>query len=102
MQPNAKREFVEELLKYKNKKDLYSALKSWVVPRFPINGNLLKEKGCPAEKKMGVIMNELKQIWISSDFKLSADDLLDKHLPLILENMTTSPSTPRKKIKTSK
>ncbi|TMW53834.1 hypothetical protein DOY81_001119 [Sarcophaga bullata] len=102
LQPNVKRDFVEELLKYKNKKDLYSALKSWVIPRFPINGNLLKEKGCPAEKKMGVIMNELKQIWISSDFKLSADDLLDKHLPLILENMTTSPSTPRKKIKTSK
>ncbi|XP_065355234.1 CCA tRNA nucleotidyltransferase 1, mitochondrial [Calliphora vicina] len=102
LQPYAKREFVEELLKYTNKKELYSALKAWTIPKFPVNGNLLKERGCPSQKKMGIILNQLKLIWAESDFKLTAEELLDQHLPAVMENLTSPSLSPNKKLKTSK
>lgn len=102
LQPFAKREFVEQLLKYKNKKELYNSLKSWTIPKFPVNGNQLKERGCPSQKKMGLIMNQLKLIWAESDFKLTSEELLDKHLPQILEDLKSPTLSPNKKLKTSK
>ncbi|XP_037819873.1 CCA tRNA nucleotidyltransferase 1, mitochondrial [Lucilia sericata] len=102
LQPYAKREFVEELLKYKNKKDLYNSLKSWNMPKFPLNGNHLREKGCAANKKMGLILNQLKLIWAESDFQLTAEELLDKHLPSVMEALSSPTMSPNKKLKTSK
>lgn len=102
LQPYAKREFVEALLKYTNKKELYTALKSWPIPKFPVNGNLLKERGCPNTRKMGDILNKLKLIWAESDFQLTAEELLDQHLPAVMENLTSSSLSPNKKLKTSK
>ncbi|XP_037949379.1 CCA tRNA nucleotidyltransferase 1, mitochondrial [Teleopsis dalmanni] len=96
----AKRDFVEELLKYCNKKNLYESLKAWKMPNFPINGNLLKERGCPLGKKMGSVMLQLKVIWADHDFSISTEELLDKHLPEILAKITP-PTTPAKKMRQS-
>jgi hypothetical protein len=38
-----------EVLKYKGKSVLLSEFEQWNVPRFPLNGNILKEKGVPGE-----------------------------------------------------
>ncbi|XP_075145524.1 CCA tRNA nucleotidyltransferase 1, mitochondrial [Haematobia irritans] len=101
LRPYANREFVEQLLKYKHKPELYKSLKSWNTPRFPINGNTLKERGLEPTKKMGLIINQLKGIWVDSSFTISSEELLEKHLPTVLETLKSPPLTPNKKRKTS-
>ncbi|XP_017465939.1 PREDICTED: CCA tRNA nucleotidyltransferase 1, mitochondrial [Rhagoletis zephyria] len=99
LQPYAKREYVEELLKYTNKFNLYHDLKSWKAPRFPLSGSMLKERGLAADKRMGVIMTRLRSIWIDSDFSLSGEELLEQHLQGVIEGLATPPATPNKKRK---
>lgn len=72
------------------------------MPRFPINGHALKDRGCPGKKTIGLVLYQLKLIWADSDFKLTADELLDKHLPTVLENLDTESMSPNKKQKTTK
>ncbi|KAH8393803.1 hypothetical protein KR215_000179, partial [Drosophila sulfurigaster] len=96
LQPYAKRDFVEQLLKYTNKLELYNQLKAWETPSFPINGNTLKSHGLVG-KIVGQVIGELRLLWANSDFKLTADELLEK-LPTILELLQKSPpGTPNKK-----
>ncbi|XP_054746971.1 CCA tRNA nucleotidyltransferase 1, mitochondrial [Anastrepha obliqua] len=99
LQPYAKREFVEELLKYTNQTELYKNLKAWQTPRFPLSGSMLKERGLPADKRMGVIMTMLRSIWIESNFSTSGEELLGQHLPKVLEKIESPPNTPNKKRK---
>lgn len=99
MQPYAKREFVAELLKYSNEVKLYNELKTWQIPRFPLTGSILKEHGLNADKRMGAVMTRLRSIWIDSDFLITGDDLLKKHMPEVIESLTNTPGTPNKKRK---
>lgn len=100
LQPYAKRDFVEQLLKYANKLELYNQLKAWETPNFPINGNTLKGHGVVG-KKMGLVLSELRLLWADSDFKLTADELLEK-LPTVLELLQreSPPNSPNKKKRT--
>ncbi|XP_037921957.1 CCA tRNA nucleotidyltransferase 1, mitochondrial isoform X2 [Hermetia illucens] len=91
MQPYAKREYVEELLRYNNMPELYKQLKEWKSPSFPINGSKLKDNGCPPGATIGVVMNQLKGIWADEDFKINEEDLLRIHLPKILEDVKANP-----------
>lgn len=93
---------MEQLLKYKHKTELYKSLKAWKMPKFPITGYDLKERGCQSNIKMGLILSQLKTIWANSNFTLSAEELLDKHLSNVLESISTPPQTPNKKMKTTK
>jgi hypothetical protein len=43
------KEWVCEVLKYKGNSVLLSEFEQWNVPRFPLNGNILKEKGVPGK-----------------------------------------------------
>jgi hypothetical protein len=43
------KEWVCEVLKYKGSSVLLSEFEQWNVPRFPLNGNMLKEKGVPGK-----------------------------------------------------
>ncbi|KAH8310635.1 hypothetical protein KR044_002319, partial [Drosophila immigrans] len=96
LQPYAKRDFVEQLLKYANKLELFNELKAWETPNLPINGNTLKSHGLVG-KKVGQVIAELRLLWADSDFQLTADELLAK-LPTILELLQKSPpGTPNKK-----
>lgn len=99
LQPYARREFVEELLKYSNELELYNELKAWQTPRFPLTGSILKQHGLNADKRMGMIMTALRSIWIDSDFSISGDELLKNHLPQVIESLKSPPSTPNKKRK---
>lgn len=94
LQPYAKRDFVEQLLKYANKLELYAQLKEWQMPSLPINGNTLKPYGLEG-KQVGMVLNELRLLWADSDFTLSAEQLLEK-VPAILEQLPS----PNKKQRT--
>ncbi|XP_017044299.1 CCA tRNA nucleotidyltransferase 1, mitochondrial [Drosophila ficusphila] len=90
LQKYIQRDFVEQLLKYSGKQDLYNQLKSWVKPEFPIRGNTLAEHGLK-KIRLGLVMEELKLLWADSDFKLTHDELL-KRIPDVLEKLPSSPS----------
>jgi len=43
------KEWVREVLKYRGDNVLLNEFDQWNVPRFPLNGHILKEKGVPGE-----------------------------------------------------
>jgi len=90
LQKYIQRDYVEQLLKYSDKQELYNQLKSWVKPNFPIRGNALAEHGLKGIR-LGLVMDELKLLWADSDFQLSHDDLVKK-IPDVLEKIPSSPS----------
>lgn len=77
-------EYVTEVLKYRGDKTLLEQFLKWEIPRFPINGKTLKDAGVPAGKMYGPIINKLKNLWIESEYKLTADDLV-QHIPTFIE-----------------
>lgn len=73
---NDTKEFILEVLRYRGDAQMLEEFSKWVVPRFPISGTLLKEKGVPGGKVMGIIMLKLKEHWVESDFTLAQEELL--------------------------
>lgn len=86
---NIVKEYVLELLKYHDKRELFEQLQIWSPPRFPISGTTLESHGCPKGKKMGNVLNELMDIWATGNFEITADDLL-KELPTVLKKLEES------------
>jgi hypothetical protein len=97
--PKDIKSYVEELLILVQQRELYEKLKNWEVPRFPINGKMLQDKGCPSGKIMGIVMNSLKKIWTQHEFNISSDELFN-HLPKVYEDLNISDGKQNKKIKT--
>lgn len=77
-------EYVREILKYRGDEALLKQFNKWEVPRFPVGGKILKDNGVPPGKMYGPIISKLKKIWIESEYKHTADDLV-KHIPNILK-----------------
>lgn len=96
--PRDIKDYVEELLKFEGKWKMYEQLKKWEVPKFPVDGNMLKQKGCPQGRVIGNIMNELKKVWIKNEFKSTSDEILE-HLPKVLEELNIVDGKPIKKPK---
>lgn len=97
-EPNAVKEFVEELLKYSGKYEMYKELKEWQKPRFPISGTMLMERNCPTGARLGSFLSKLRLIWAKNDFKSTPEELLDNHLPKMLEELTNDkPKSSKKK-----
>lgn len=84
--PSDQKFYVEELVKYLGKSDLYRQLAAWSIPPFPINGTQLKAAGCPQGRLMGTIMAKLKQHWAASEFQATQEQLMDL-LPQVLEEL---------------
>ncbi|XP_049827625.1 CCA tRNA nucleotidyltransferase 1, mitochondrial [Schistocerca gregaria] len=80
------RDYVREVLKYRGDHQLLAEFDSWELPRFPLNGNMLREKGVPGGKIIGLVMKQLKEIWIESDFNMSPEDLLTQ-IPAIANRL---------------
>lgn len=76
------KQWVIEVLKYNNS-PLLEEFRNWEIPKFPVNGSMLKEKGVDSGRFMGLVMNELRDYWADNNFNLSAEDVL-KHLPHVL------------------
>jgi len=79
---NVYREYVKEILKYRGAVELLDEFEQWTIPKFPINGNTLKEH-VPEQWIIGDVMNKLKRIWVDKDFKLTDAQLIN-HIPNIL------------------
>ena len=55
-----------------------SDLQNWRSPEFPVTGKDLQGKGVPTGKKLGGVLRELEAVWVDSDFKLSAPELMNQ------------------------
>jgi len=67
---------IEEVVKYKGDEQLLKEFQSTECPRLPINGQDLRELGCPNGMAMGFLMNKLKDSWKDSDFSLGKEELM--------------------------
>lgn len=77
-------DYVREVLKYRGAKKLLELFNNWEIPRFPVNGKILKDNGVPPGKMYGPIISRLKDIWIENEYKQTAEDLV-KLLPSIID-----------------
>lgn len=82
--PRDLQDYVEELLKYHGKFDLYEKLHNWKIPIFPIDGQILMQHGCPSGKLMGAVIRQLKQLWVKEEFRSSKEEILEL-LPGVLQ-----------------
>lgn len=69
--------YVNELLRYACRVDFINQLKSWEIPKFPVNGGMIGEKGVP-RKQTKVAMKHLLDEWKKSNFAMNSDELLDR------------------------
>lgn len=69
-------EWSSEVFKYRGDAYSFRELSDWKIPKFPINGHILAERGYKPGPKMSKIMSELKHRWIQSNFQLTKEDLL--------------------------
>ncbi|XP_071550497.1 CCA tRNA nucleotidyltransferase 1, mitochondrial isoform X1 [Panulirus ornatus] len=67
--------YVSELLKYACRVEYLKEMNQWVIPKFPVNGNMVGEKGIP-RKKTKAALNDMLQEWKKSDFSLDTEQLL--------------------------
>lgn len=96
------KEYVLELLKLNDKRRLHDQLLEWEMPRYPINGTVLMERGVQPGKKMQRLLSKLRDIWADSNFTMDTDELL-KCLPTVLQQTEEEfNENMRKKLKTEK
>nr|XP_045624573.1 CCA tRNA nucleotidyltransferase 1, mitochondrial-like [Procambarus clarkii] len=67
--------YVSELLKYACRIDYLEQIKEWNVPKFPVNGHMVMEKGV-SRKKIKLALADMLKEWKKSDFSSSAEELL--------------------------
>lgn len=79
------REYIKEILKYRGAVELLDEFEQWVIPKFPLNGHILKEH-VPQERMIGDVIKRLKSIWVDEDFKLTDVQLIN-HIPNILSEI---------------
>lgn len=84
-------EWICEVLKYRADAELLERFRCWDVPKFPVNGNMLLERGLRSGPKFATVLARLKEMWFDSDFTMTAEQLLEK-LPDILAEVKTSKS----------
>jgi hypothetical protein len=85
------RQWVRELLKYRDDMILLNEFDQWTLPKFPVKVKMLKEKGVPNGKILTLVIYALKDRWVESDFQLSSDELICDVLPEILDEMEVKP-----------
>jgi tRNA nucleotidyltransferase (CCA-adding enzyme) len=60
------------------KNDVYDAVQGFEQPDFPINGKDLLARGYVAGPNLGKMIDDLKDEWMNSNYKLSKEELLKK------------------------
>ncbi|XP_076312805.1 CCA tRNA nucleotidyltransferase 1, mitochondrial [Tachypleus tridentatus] len=79
-------EWVCEVLKYRGEDQLLDKFRGWQVPKFPINGHMLLDKGVKGGPRFTRIMTRLREIWVDSNFEMTSDELLQQ-LPTVAEEV---------------
>nr|CAH7764677.1 unnamed protein product [Callosobruchus chinensis] len=83
--PTDTKKMATEVLKYNNS-PYTEDFEKWEIPKFPVSGTHLKEKGVEGGRFMGVVLAELRQVWAEGEFRLSAEELLEE-LPKVLTEL---------------
>ena len=83
-------EKVCELLKYRNEYDVLEEFRSWSPPLLPVSGTDLLSFDIPKGPLYKRIIDEIRQKWKYSDFKLTKEELLEM-VPQILEEVKSTP-----------
>lgn len=83
--PSDTKKMMVELLKYNNSSYL-KEFQDWEIPKFPVSGAMLKEKGVEAGRFMGIVMAELKNVWADQGFTNNVDEIL-KEVPNVLAKL---------------
>ncbi|XP_064483449.1 CCA tRNA nucleotidyltransferase 1, mitochondrial-like [Ornithodoros turicata] len=78
-------EWICELLKYGGHRELLESFRCWDMPKFPVNGTMLLERGMRSGPKFAAVLGKLKELWFDSDFSLTTEELLAK-LPDVLRD----------------
>lgn len=65
-----------DLFEYDGKRDLKNKILNWNPQPFPVTGDDLKAVGVSPGLEMGKLLQDLKQKWVDSEYKLSKSDLL--------------------------
>lgn len=77
------RDYVTELLKYNGHLDLAEEIANW-KEEFPVNGHDMKEL-IGEKRKIGIVIQALKDIWVDSDCKATKEELLKKVPDVLVE-----------------
>ncbi|CAH1249049.1 TRNT1 [Branchiostoma lanceolatum] len=102
-------ERVCEVLKYNGDTAVLSELQSWTIPRFPVTGKHLLEKGVVFGLEVGWLKDRLVALWIDSECSLTFEELigrvddLRKEVPKEIQEKAAKKKTRfAKKMKTDK
>lgn len=83
--PSDTKKMAIELFKYNNLPYL-EEFENWEIPKFPVTGAMLKERGVEIGRNMGIVMAELKNYWADHEFTNDVDEIL-KELPNVVEKL---------------
>ena len=75
--PQHKKHEVISLMAVTGNSKLILPLNSWNIPTFPVDGNMLKDKGITPGKEMGAMLAAMRTAWEESNFTLSARELMN-------------------------
>ncbi len=64
-------------VKLKEYKDILSNINKIIIPKFPFNGNYLKEKGMQEGSLIGKTLKIIEGEWVDNDFKISNKKVLE-------------------------
>lgn len=70
-------EWACEVLKYRGESLLWKELSEMAIPKFPVNGFLLLDRGYVKGPELNKRLSQLKSKWIESNFTLTREELLD-------------------------
>jgi len=79
-------EWICEVLKYRGDIDLLEEFQNTQLPKFPVNGNMLKDAGVKSGKQYSLLLKTLKDQWAESNFSLSKDELMS-NLETVLKQL---------------
>lgn len=77
--------FVCELLKYKGLSELAVEFETLNIPRFPINGHMLKPH-IPNGKMFSLVIMKLKNLWLDKNYDITTEELL-REVPRIVSEL---------------
>ncbi|KAK6635314.1 hypothetical protein RUM44_000565 [Polyplax serrata] len=87
---------VHEFLKYSDQIELLKEFENWKVPKLPIDGNQLRKSGIDG-RKIGLVLNKLKDIWIDNDFNIDQEELLQR-VPDVVANLSPTVNTKKMRV----
>jgi len=65
----------KKTLNYKELASMLSKINNMSIPKFPVTGNYLLNKGIKNGKKIGLLLNQIEKKWVDNNFSLDNEEL---------------------------